>query len=470
MDRRVTYTGSIPQDLDWLEPQRAAMVGLAGLSEAVLGRNPIVDGLTVNPTTPTSLAVSIYPGTIYAPASLDAQAYGSLPADTLHSIVKQGVQLDAVRLPITPPGTPGYSQVFLIQAAFQEVDTGAVVLPYYRSDNPSQPWAGPANSGAQQFTRRNGSVVLQVKAGAPAPTGSQPTPSADANWIGLAWVTVAAGQAVILPQHIVQNSGIRLTRKLPALGRIVGGAVTVVSGPRQLNVDDAGLVVLDVGAWSDDVTIRLPPVNFAPGEPMRFRFVGRFITPRTRNTLSWGRIVASGSDTLEAPFIFCGPNDSVDLVSDGASRWFWLQGKAGTDISANAAGDQALSNGVSSAVSFLPLNAWDLPSWFNPATPTRINFAAFGRYKITAGACFLGGNNAGFREMKVVVNGNFSGSPLPWVTVPYVPDESTLMTASSGPIGIADGSYIELYVKQTSGAPLNITGARTFLSVEVLHP
>lgn len=52
----MVYVGQIPLSENFLEPQRNAVVGLAGLSEAVLGRTTTVDGLAVTPTTPTSLS------------------------------------------------------------------------------------------------------------------------------------------------------------------------------------------------------------------------------------------------------------------------------------------------------------------------------------------------------------------------------------------------------------------------------
>lgn len=444
------------------------MVGLASLSEAVLGRTTTIDGLVVSPTTPTSLAVNVGVGSIYAAASLDAQAYGSLPADTAHSIVKQGVQLDPLRVPITVPGTPGYSQTFLLQAAFQEVDAGAVVLPFYNSANPSQAWAGPSNSGSQQYTERNGRVVVQVKAGAPAPTGSQPTPQPDPNWVGLAWVTVASGQAVILQQHITYFPGPhRIARKLPALGRIAGSAVTTVTANRNLTLDEAGLIVLDLGAWSDDITVRLPPINTAPGEPLRFTFIGRYITPRSRRALSWARIIPSGSDGFDASFYYCGPNDTLEVMSDGVGRWSMVRGSSGNIVIGNAAGAQTIPNGVSTAISFSPLPATVAPEWFNAAAPTRLTPRNFGRYRVSAGVSFVAGG-AGVREMKAVLNGNSGIAPLPWLLVGAAPSVSTILTAAGGPIGLFDTEYVELYVLQNSGAPLAIDPTRTFLSIEAL--
>ena len=89
----------------------------------------------------------------------------------------------------------------------QEVDAANVVLPFYNSANPSQPYNGQANSGAALPTQRQGICLLQVKAGAAAATGVQVTPTPDAGFVGLWVVTVAYGQSGIAAGNIAQYSG-----------------------------------------------------------------------------------------------------------------------------------------------------------------------------------------------------------------------------------------------------------------------
>lgn len=226
MDRSIVYAGSIPQDLDILYPQRAAMIALGSLAQAVLGSGTVVDGLTVAQAAVPALTVVVAPGSIHSLGNVDATAYGSLAADTTHSIVKQGVLLDAVTVPITPPGTVGYSQVFLIEAQYQEIDAAAVVLPYYNASNPSVPYSGPANAGTPQYTRRLGKVVIQVKAGTAATTGTQITPSVDAGWTALAAVTVANGATTILNAAIAAVRTAALDPyKFPALSNGFGSSI-----------------------------------------------------------------------------------------------------------------------------------------------------------------------------------------------------------------------------------------------------
>jgi hypothetical protein len=155
---------------------------------------------------------------MYSLAATDASAYSSLSADA-HNILKQGISLDAVTLTCTPPATGGQSINYLVQAVYQDQDTGLVTLPYYNASNPSQAWSGPNNTGAQQATARKGIVTISAKAGIAATTGTQTTPAPDAGYTGLWVVTVANGQTTITAGNIsqAQNSPILPTDLLHAM-------------------------------------------------------------------------------------------------------------------------------------------------------------------------------------------------------------------------------------------------------------
>ena len=218
MDRNIVYPGSIPLDTDILSTNRNAMVGIAALTAAALGSNVVADGLACTPTTPTSLAVVVGPGSITQLSALDAMAYGSLAADVTDQIVKTGINLQATNFSLSAPTGSGQSINYLIEAAFEESDTDPVVLPYVNAANPTQPFSGPANSGAAQDTQRVQRVQLQVKPGAAAASGTQATPAVDAGWVGLYVVTVNYGQTAITASSIVtQPQAPFLQYKLPAL-------------------------------------------------------------------------------------------------------------------------------------------------------------------------------------------------------------------------------------------------------------
>jgi len=197
LDRQTIYFGQVPLETDLLSAQQDAMVGLAKLAAGVFGTNTLVNAFTCTPTSPAGLTVQLTPGEIYQLENLEQTAWSSLPANIVYTVLKQGIQLGVVQFGITPPAAVGYSQVFLIEVQYQDLDTGLVTLPYFNSANPASPFMGPGNSGQAQNTIRQGIVASQVKAGIAAPTGTQVTPTADAGWTGIFTVTVPQGTTAI---------------------------------------------------------------------------------------------------------------------------------------------------------------------------------------------------------------------------------------------------------------------------------
>ncbi|WP_338509199.1 hypothetical protein [Burkholderia gladioli] len=213
MRRVETYIGQ--QVYEWLFSSQAqqTMVAIAKLSAALLGTSTVVRGLGCTPTAPAGMTVQIAKGEIYAMENLEATACGTLPADTTNQILKQGIQLGTYTTPaFAAPVTSGQSINYLVEVQYQDQDisldptTGAapVVLQFYNAASPTTPWAGPGNSGATSNTFRDGIVAYQIKAGIPATTGSQTTPSPDTGWTGLWVVTVAFGQTSITSANISQ--------------------------------------------------------------------------------------------------------------------------------------------------------------------------------------------------------------------------------------------------------------------------
>lgn len=174
------------------------------LAQDILGSTAMVTGFACTPG--TGLQVSLAPGRIYQLANLDSTAYSSLAADTTHQIVKQGILLSAQALAVPAPTVSGDSINYLIEAAFSEVDTGSITLPYFNAANPTQAFSGVNNTGAPQFTARQGLVSLVAKAGAQATTGTQTTPAPDAGFVGLCVVTVAFGASSIVTGNITAYS------------------------------------------------------------------------------------------------------------------------------------------------------------------------------------------------------------------------------------------------------------------------
>jgi hypothetical protein len=169
--------------------------------QALLGPGPYVDGLACTPVG-GNMQVQIGAGSLYTLAGIDNTSYGSLAADTTDQIVQQGLLFGQTPFTITAPSQAGYSQIFLIEGQYQQVDANPVALQYYNASNPSQPLTGlPTN------TVRKAIIALQVKAGIAAPTGTQVAPTADTGWVPLWIVTVANGQLSISAGNIAMAAG-----------------------------------------------------------------------------------------------------------------------------------------------------------------------------------------------------------------------------------------------------------------------
>lgn len=241
MDRQTIYSGELPISTDFLQAQQNAMVALAKLTESLCGTSAFVTGLACTPTTPTaSLSVNLAGGNIYQQVALEATVWSGLSADTSDLIVKQGIQLASQQLAFTPPATSGFSQVFLIEAQYQDSDTNSKVLPYFNPailTSPGSPnWSGPGNSGAAQNTARKGILAVQVKAGTAAATGTQVAPVADTGWVPLYAVTLANGQTQITSGSIAVASG------APFLSTTLTGVGAYVQSGAPFSAVDTGSV------------------------------------------------------------------------------------------------------------------------------------------------------------------------------------------------------------------------------------
>ena len=203
MDRGIVYPGSLPQDTDILNIQQRTMIAAGALLQATFGTGTFVDGLACTQTTVPSMSVTVGQGWIGSLTTVEPNAYGSLAADAVTPLMKMGINLAATNLgPMSAPGTAGQSVVYLVQAAFSEADTSAVVLPYYNSSNPAVPYSGPSNTGTAQNTKRGQTVTLQLKQGTAATTGSQTTPAPDSGFTGLYAITIANGASTVVNANI----------------------------------------------------------------------------------------------------------------------------------------------------------------------------------------------------------------------------------------------------------------------------
>ena len=240
VDRVINYVGAVPLDVDLLNTNKNLMIGLGFALQAILGGSTVVDGLACTPTGPASQQVLVAQGSIYSVENVDSTAYGSLGSDTSHQILKQGITaLGNTAFTCAAPSTSGQSINYLIQGEYQDVDGGSTVLPYYNAANPAVAFNGPANAGTSQNTVRQGKLVLNLKAGASATTGTQVTPTPDAGFTGLWVVSVANGITAITSGMIALYPGAPfINYKLPQLSPSMGGATrTQLTTNTQLNVN-----------------------------------------------------------------------------------------------------------------------------------------------------------------------------------------------------------------------------------------
>ena len=218
MDRQIVYPGSIPLDTDLLNVQRSTMIAIGYLAQATLGAGVVVDGLACTPASPASLAVVIGPGSITQLSPIDPNSFGSLGVDANDPVVKMGVNVTGLQFAVQPPASAGQAVSHLIQVGFSELDAASLVLPYYNAANPAQPFSGVNNTGAAQNTQRLQRVLVQVKAGIPAPAGAQVTPTADPGFVAIWSVTVGYGAQQVVGSSIAQVPGAPfVATKLPQM-------------------------------------------------------------------------------------------------------------------------------------------------------------------------------------------------------------------------------------------------------------
>lgn len=203
MDRQIVYPGAIPLDTDILNVQRDAMIADGFLAAALFGNGTTVNGLACTPTSPATMSVVVGPGMIAAVETVDPNAFGSLGTDS-DTLVKVGINTENTSslAALTAPGTVGYSVIYVIEAAFSETDTNAIVLPYYNAANPTVGYSGPNNTGAAQNTQRIQRVALTLKTGVASATPT--APAVDAGAVALWQITVPYGATTVTSAMIAQ--------------------------------------------------------------------------------------------------------------------------------------------------------------------------------------------------------------------------------------------------------------------------
>lgn len=170
MDRPIIYAGAVPFDTDLLRLGRYAKESLGRLAEVVVGPETIMaSGFACQPSA-TDLSLTIGPGTIIAPAALDATRIGSSSAgmEADHAVT-QCLFRNATTEQITVPLTGAVVTLF---GVCQDADDQFDVLPFYNAEKPDQTMAGPDNRGTALPTRRRGNVSFMMATSAPSVSGA----------------------------------------------------------------------------------------------------------------------------------------------------------------------------------------------------------------------------------------------------------------------------------------------------------
>ena len=362
MDRQIIYPGQIPQDTDLLNTNKNALVALGFLMQAVLGTSLSVDGLACTPNSPAALNVLVGPGSIHSLQNVDGTAYGTIAADTTNQIMKQGLTLGTQTFSCPAPVTTGHSIIYLIQAAYQDVDAGSTVLPYYNASNPPVAWSGPSNSGVSQNTVRKGSCLLGVKAGTSATTGTQATPAPDAGYVGLYAVTVANGATTVTSGNIVRlASAPFIDAKLPAmLSTIQSGAVTFAQ---------------DTSGAANTITVALSPTPSAltNGQRVSVKLANSVTGATVMNVNGLGNVAVVTTSGAAMTTNAMVANGMYTLVYDANGNRWQLQGFTAASATGLLPGNN-LSDVSSASTSLSNLGGAPLASpalTGNPTAPTQ---------------------------------------------------------------------------------------------------
>ena len=233
MDRAIIYPAAIPMTEDLLTVQRSVMSAIGYLIQATLGTSTAADGLACGPVAPPSMTLEIGPGSLTSFTTVDATPFSTLAASA-NPLMKMGIASGYTPLNFVAPSGAGTSVDYLIQAAMEETDAAPIVFEYYNAANSAQPYAGPGGSGGAQASVRQQIVALQIKAGAPAVSGSQVAPAADAGWVALYIVNIPAGTTALTAANIsVANGAPFIGLKIPGLDAAVSAlqAASAAQGP-----------------------------------------------------------------------------------------------------------------------------------------------------------------------------------------------------------------------------------------------
>ncbi|WP_321354512.1 hypothetical protein [Pseudomonas extremaustralis] len=465
MDRQIVYPGQILPETTLLQMAKDAMIGSSKLAAAMLGTSTIANGFAVTPTGPASLQIVVAPGEIYSLANIDSLAFSTLPADTTHSILKQGIMLDGVTLSCPAPTTTGQSINYLVQVTYQDQDSTPVLLPYYNSANPALPYSGMGNNGLTQNTSRKGVAIVQVKAGASAATGSQVTPAPDSGYVGLFVATVAYGQTTITSGNITQYAGAPL---LPSgvLQSIQGGNTTYALDTGAVNACAATFFPA-ITALVDGLTLRFKAANSNTGATT-FSPNGISVAPivgGNHAALQGGEIAATGDVWVQW-------NSSI-----GGGSWVLVESSGGgLQVASGTKSQHAISAGQAQAQSVTAFTTAGVSTALTLApVPAITAYAANQRFRVKFGLASTGADTLNISGIgaKSIKQYDSSGAKVAAVfaanqlaDVEY--DGTDIVLLDQLPAGGANLFAIQGTFKNLTGSATGLSAVVTFAADELM--
>lgn len=395
MTRRITEFNQLASSPFAMQDQVQDMLEKTLLAKAILGPKtdgatypgtftPLADGFNCRPTSPASLSVVVDPGTMFDWQFVDATDFGYAPtqisADTTNYTLKYGFTkvADAQNTkPIVPPVTPGDSRNDLIQIQLAEGDgatvTGINGTPTIGSTEPVSFWQGVTGTTpnppltTNKFTLRIDSVVISVKAGVAAPTGTQVTPAPDAGFHGLWVVTTANGQTSITSGDIAQyptSIAIPLDEKLPDK---ISLTTAEAHFPTFANIQaSAPIYSNDTGTANTYVATLTPALGgYTAGDIIYLKIAHANTGASTLNVNGLGAKAITLSDTSPLIGGELALNMIAQLFYDGTRVQLLNPSQHALVASVSLAGSQTISTGNTAnlihfdTVDFDPNSMWD---------------------------------------------------------------------------------------------------------------
>jgi hypothetical protein len=344
MDRQLVYANQIAFETDILSTNRNIYIAVGLYMLAVTGASTLLSGFTCTQDSPPDLGVTVGGGQIYSLEVVDETPYSTLPADTTDQIIKQGILLSTTSLPMPAPVTPGDAINYLVEIAFDEADVDPQNRPYYNSANPTQPIFNT------EPNLRQDTAIVQSKAGTPAPSGTQTTPTPDPGFIGAYVVTVQYGQTTITDSNISVLSGAPFITE--TLTQKISEATADTLYPRKSAIQAGSLIYgVDTGAANAYVLALTPALTvYSNGMEARFLVGNSNTGPSTLNISGLGVIPVLNTDG--SPLL------GGELSANTICFAFYLNGNFYVQNPANASG-----GGFGTGDGKMSLNSATQPGW-----------------------------------------------------------------------------------------------------------